>query len=70
MDSLFTGHILENGSIRKMESSFIIKSGSREALGTEEDGDFPSGSYNGTFREDYEYVAGLRDLEECNGMTL
>jgi len=38
-------------------------------LGTEESGDFPGGSYDGQYRQDYEYVEGLGDLDECNGMT-
>jgi hypothetical protein len=29
----------------------------------------PGGTFDGTYRDDYEYVAGLGDLDECNGMT-
>jgi hypothetical protein len=28
----------------------------------------PSGDYDGAFRDDYEYIEGLGDLDECNGM--
>jgi hypothetical protein len=30
----------------------------------------PGGSYNGTFRDDFEYIEGLGDLDACNGMTI
>ncbi|MDO8272782.1 MAG: YHYH protein [Gammaproteobacteria bacterium] len=30
----------------------------------------PGGTYDGTYRDDYEYVAGLGDLDRCNGMTV
>ncbi|MED5420842.1 MAG: YHYH protein, partial [Pseudomonadota bacterium] len=32
--------------------------------------DDPGGTYDGTFRDDYEYVPGAGDLDECNGMTV
>lgn len=44
------------------EPSYQIKSGSRPAG--------PGGSYDGTYTEDYEYVTGLGDLDECNGLTI
>jgi hypothetical protein len=53
------------GSGRKiMHSSYRLKKGIRK-LG----GDFsaPEGKYDGTFVQDYEYVEGLGDLDECNG---
>ena len=55
----------DQGSIRKAASSYRLKSGNRPSG----DGE-PGGSYDGTFRDDYEYVAGLGDLDECNGMPL
>ena len=61
--------ILDNQNIRKVKSSFRLKSGSRVPIGTELNGDFPGGNYDGMYREDYEYVDGLGDLDECNGMT-
>ncbi|MEQ8953657.1 MAG: YHYH protein, partial [Gammaproteobacteria bacterium] len=30
--------------------------------------DDPGGSYDGTYRDDYQYVAQSGDLDECNGM--
>ena len=30
----------------------------------------PGGTYDGTYRDDYEYVEGSGDLDECNGTTL
>lgn len=30
--------------------------------------DDPGGTYDGTYVDDYEYVAGSGDLDECNGM--
>jgi hypothetical protein len=42
-----------------MRSSYRLKSGTRSGG--------PGGPYDGTFTQDYEYVAGLGDLDECNG---
>ena len=66
---IYGSYISDNGTIRKVESSFTLKTGSRVALGTEANGDFPGGDYDGQYREDYEYVQGHGDLDECNGMT-
>jgi hypothetical protein len=52
------------GSVRKvMRSSYRLKQGSRRM----EDISAPEGEYDGTFVQDYEYVNGLGDLDECNG---
>jgi hypothetical protein len=40
-------------------SSYRLREGSRESA--------PGGRYDGTFCEDYEYVVGLGDLDDCNG---
>ncbi|KMT64579.1 sulfatase-like hydrolase/transferase [Catenovulum maritimum] len=53
-----------SGVVRKAVSSYMTKAGTRPSG----DGE-PGGSYDGTFRDDYEYVQGLGDLDECNGMT-
>jgi hypothetical protein len=45
--------------LRKMKSSFRLKQGDRPGG--------PGGKYNGTYTEDYEYVKGSGDLDECNG---
>lgn len=57
----------DGGTIRKAETSYRLKSGSRVAVSGYPT---PSGSYDGTYRQDYEYVAGLGDLDECNGMEV
>jgi hypothetical protein len=46
--------------LMKMRSSYQLKKGTRPSSG-------PSGSYDGTFTADYEYVAGSGDLDDCNG---
>lgn len=41
-------------------SSYQVQSGTRP--------DGPGGTYDGTFEEDWEYVAGVGTLDQCNGM--
>lgn len=48
--------------LRKLRSSYQLRTGDRPAG---EDG--PGGSYDGTFNQDWEYVAGSGDLDQCNG---
>ena len=55
----------DGNSIRKAISSYRLKSGSRPSGAGE-----PGGNYDGRFRDDYEYVSGLGDLDECNGMSV
>ncbi len=45
--------------IKRLRSSYAVKKGRRPSG--------PGGRYDGTFVEDYEYVPGLGDLDECNG---
>jgi len=45
--------------VRKMRSSYRLKKGARPGG--------PRGRYDGTFNEDWEYVSGSGDLDECNG---
>lgn len=45
----------------KLKSSYRLKSGTRPSG--------PGGSYDGHFVQDFEYVAGLGDLDESNGRT-
>ena len=54
----------DNGTVRKATSSYRLRSGTRPS-----DNGQPGGTYDGTFRDDYEYVAASGDLDECNGMT-
>jgi hypothetical protein len=46
-------------ALKKMRSSYQFRKGTRPSG--------PGGAYDGTFAEDYEYVAGSGDLDECNG---
>ena len=62
---IFGSNFDDNGSIRPARSSYRLKSGSRPTG----DGN-PGGIYDGSFRDDYEYVEGEGDLDECNGMTV
>lgn len=48
-----------NSKIQKMKSSYRIKRGKRP--------NGPGGNFDGTFVEDYEFVEGSGDLDECNG---
>ncbi len=50
--------------LREMRASYRLRSGTRPS-GTAG----PGGTYDGTFGADWEYVAGLGDLDECNGRT-
>lgn len=43
----------------KMKSSYRLKTGTRPSG--------PGGAYDGTFVEDWEYIPGHGDLDECNG---
>jgi len=45
--------------LKKMRSSYRLKSGTRPSG--------PGGAYDGKFSEDYVYVKGSGDLDECNG---
>lgn len=61
---IFGSYFDDQGAIRKATSSYRLKLGSRPTgIGD------PGGSYDGAFRDDYEYIEGLGDLDECNGMT-
>ena len=45
--------------VARLRSSYRLKSGTRPGG--------PGGVYDGSFVQDYEYVAGLGDLDDCNG---
>lgn len=49
-----------NSPIQALTSSYQLKSGTRGLGG-------PSGKYDGTFVQDYKYVVGSGDLDDCNG---
>ena len=48
-----------NSGLVDVQSSYRLKAGSRP--------DGPGGLYDGAFLNDFEYVEGLGDLDECNG---
>lgn len=45
-----------------MKSSYQLKKGTRPTINSQ-----PGGTYDGVFVEDFEYVAGSGDLDECSG---
>lgn len=62
--------INDHGTIRRLKSSYVLKTGSRPVGSCPYDkGDT---EYNGTYIQDYVYdpVASHGDLDECNGMTV
>lgn len=54
----------DSGQVRAATSSYRLKAGARP-----NGADDPGGDYDGAYRDDYEFVEGLGDLDECNGMT-
>lgn len=57
---IFGSYIEDGHHLRKAKTSYRLKSGTRPGG--------PGGEYDGTFIDDWEYVPGLGDLDECNGM--
>jgi hypothetical protein len=57
---IFGSYIADGDTIRKATTSYQLKSGTRDGG--------PGGEYDGTFVDDWEYVAGSGDLDQCNGM--
>ena len=58
---IFGSYISDGGRIRPARSSYRLKSGTRPGG--------PGGRYDGTFVDDWEYVEGYGDLDQCNGMV-
>lgn len=54
-----------NGNIIELTPSYQLRTGERGGDGESE----PDGCYDGTYVQDYIYVDGLGDLDECNGYT-
>lgn len=52
-----------SSGIMELKSSYQLKSGDRGGDGTTA----PNGSHDGTYIQDYEYIAGHGELDECNG---
>lgn len=48
--------------VARLRTSYKLKTGTRPTTG-----DQPGGTYDGIFVEDFEYVAGSGDLDECSG---
>ena len=56
----------ENGTgMTKLNSSFQLKQGERPGDGVTA----PCGEYNGKYTNDYEYLNGSGELDECNGIN-
>ncbi len=55
----------QNGVMRELMPSFQLRSGERPSDGITA----PCGPYTGKYTVDYEYVEGLGDLDECNGIV-
>jgi len=54
-----------NGELKEMMPSYQLKTGERPGDGVVA----PCGPYTGKYTVDYEYIAGLGDLDECNGIA-
>jgi len=55
----------ESGNMKELHSGYTIKYGNRPGDGIAE----PCGAYNGKYTKDYEYIASVGDLDECNGIA-
>ena len=51
----------------KMTTSYRLKKGQRR---DDDNQQSPSGRYDGAFTKDYKYIAGLGNLDECNGIFI
>ena len=54
-----------SGDLVVLNSSWQLKNGNRPGDGLSE----PCGEYNGKYTNDYEFVSGSGDLDECNGIA-
>ncbi|MEO9849554.1 MAG: YHYH protein [Reichenbachiella sp.] len=52
-------------AIKELKSSYQLRSGSRPGDGTTA----PDGTYDGFYIQDFEYMANVGNLDECNGRT-
>ena len=53
------------GNFTELSPSYSLKAGDRPGDGVSE----PCGEYNGKYTNDYEFVQGSGDLDECNGIS-
>lgn len=56
----------KDGTMKELAPSFQLKTGERPGNGTTA----PCGSYNGKYTNDFEYICGKGDLDECNGIEI
>lgn len=54
----------QNGTMALLEPSYKLRYGNRPGNGVSA----PCGSYNGKYTNDYRYIDGSGDLDECNGV--
>ncbi len=54
----------EDGNIKELAPSYQLKAGLRPGDGISA----PCGAYNGKYTNDYEYICGKGELDECNGI--
>ena len=52
-----------SNGVKTLQSSYRLKSGNRPGDGESA----PCGEYNGVYSNDFEYIEGLGDLDQCNG---
>jgi len=62
---IFGSYFDDAGVVRKARSSYRLKTVDRPTG----DGN-PGGTPDGAYRDDYEHIDGLGDLDECNGMIV
>jgi hypothetical protein len=62
---IYGPYIDDGEGIRKVVSGYTLIAGDR--VSQDGEGAFPGGSYDGTYRDDYEF-SDAGDLDECNGM--
>ncbi|MEM9679666.1 MAG: YHYH protein [Bacteroidota bacterium] len=60
----YYGPTADGSGVELLTSSYRIRTGERPGDGVSE----PCGTYNGKYTNDYEFVSGAGDLDECNGI--
>ena len=67
---IYGSYFNDGNTVRKATSSYSLKPGSRLDVTYKGKTYSPGGTHDGTYIDDYEYVNGLGDLDECNGMSV
>jgi YHYH protein len=65
---IYGPYINDHGTVRRVKSSYQPNPGNRPAGSCPVNKTPPQIIYDGEYNDDYEYVAGSGDLDECNGM--